>query len=355
MPLSSTKRALIVVAALAGIAVAGGLYYFHRTRSAFSGAASGRAPELLGQLPADAPVIAFADVEALRKMPSLPLAAALGLTAPGPQADRDYAEFVRGTGFDYTRDLDRAAIALWPASLDTTPTGTSQDRALAIADGRFDQGKIRAYALRTGKSTTRDGHEVFEVPGAPPIAFEFLSPTRLAIASGPGAAELLALPAEAPRDPATQARIDRVAGAPLFAVARTDKLPPSFYASLHNAPQFDHLIRSIRGLTLAGKPEGSELVVALDAECDSAIHSGEITTLLDGLRMFGSMALSDPKSRNQMTSQEAALMVALINQIKVAHDDRWVRLTIAVTPEMLGAPGSSAGSAADSRVPATRR
>ena len=63
---------------------------------------------------------------------------------PTPNEDPDYLEFVRSTGFDYTRDLDRVAIAIFP----TTPLPT----VVTFAEGRFDQQKIIAYALRTGKA-----------------------------------------------------------------------------------------------------------------------------------------------------------------------------------------------------------
>ena len=100
--------------------------------------------------------MAYIDAANLRKLQNSPLAAALGLASPGPQADRDYANFVRDTGFDYTRDLDHAAIAIWPASFGTPDNVLGEDRVLAIADGRFDQQKIRAYALHTGKEIVAD-------------------------------------------------------------------------------------------------------------------------------------------------------------------------------------------------------
>ena len=55
------------------------------------------------------------------------------------------------------------------------------------------------------------------------------------------------------RDPAMQSRIHRVAGAPMFAVARTDRLPPSIYAPLHNSPQLEQIARSVQAITLAGQ------------------------------------------------------------------------------------------------------
>src|ERR1700719_396593 len=244
-------------------------------------------PGLLSELPADAPAVAYADVAALRALKNSPLAGLLGLTSPGPEADQEYKEFVRQTGFDYTRDLDKAAIAFWPHSFAVEPgNGIGENRVLAIADGRCDQQKIKAYALRTGKILPSTNPPVYEVPGNPTVSFQFLSPTRIAIASG------------------INARLNRVAGAPIFAVARTENLPQSFYANFANAPQLEKLARSVRGLSLAGKPAGNDTAAALDAECDSVKSAFEISTLLDGFRMVGSMALSDPKALQQMTKEQ---------------------------------------------------
>jgi len=301
-------------------------------------------PDLLSELPADAPAVAYVDVAALRALKNSPLGGLLDLTSPGPDADREYAEFVRQTGFDYTRDLDKAAIAFWPHSFAVEPgNGIGENRVLAVADGRFNQQKIKAYALRTGKIVPSSNPPVYEVPGNPTVSFQFLSATRIAIASGDNARHLLAQSlSPSPRDPVMKARLNRVAGAPIFAVARTDNLPQSFYANFANAPQLEKLARSVRGLSLAGKPAGNDIAAALDAECDSVKSAFEISTLLDGFRMVGSMALSDPKALKQRTKEQAAFVQALIRQLNITRQDRWVRLRLDITPAMLGEqhPGS---------------
>jgi hypothetical protein len=349
VPTSSTKRAWIIVAILfLLIVVALGIYYYrqHGPLPALPGVTNnpGPPPDILSQLPANAPVIGYIDAAALRKLRNSPLAAVLGLTSPGPDADRDYAEFVRDTGFDYTRDLDHAALAFWPASFGTADNAFGEDRVLAIADGRFDKQKIEAYALRTGKVSVRGAQSVYEVPGNPPVSLEFLSPTRIVLAGGRNATDLIASMASSgtpARDSAVQSRIKRVAGAPIFALARTDQLPTGFYANFKNSPQLEHLARSIRSMTLAGQPAGNNVNLALDAECDSMKNAFEISTLLDTFRMVGSMALHDPKMRGQMTKQQAAFLAALLTQTKIAHQDKWVRLSLQITPEMLGAPRTS--------------
>jgi hypothetical protein len=48
------------------------------------------------------------------------------------------------------------------------------------------------------------------------------------------------------------------------------------------------------------------------------------------------MALSDPKALKQMTKEQAAFVQALIRQLNITRQDRWVRLRLDITPEMLG-------------------
>jgi hypothetical protein len=339
MPLSAAKRAWIAIGALICLAAAAACIYLYRVRRPLAPPSVGLTPELLSLLPADAPVIGFADVAALRRLPNSLLSAALGLTQTGPRGDRDYLVFVRDTGFDYTRDLDAAAIAYWPADFTTPSRSAGENRYLVIANGRFDRQKIQAYALHSGGTATRDAQEAYTIPGDPQVSFQFLSPTRIVLASGKDSELLVRRARPGPLDPAIQARIARVAGAPVFAVARTDDLPSSFYANFQNAPQFVALLRNIRGLTLAGQPTaaGDLIKLSLDAECDSMKSALEISAVLDALRMAGTIALSDPKTRHQMSREQAAYLASLVRDVKISPQNRWVRLNLDVTPQMLGA------------------
>jgi hypothetical protein len=348
MALSSTKRALIAVAIIVCVAALACAIYIHRARQPLPElpVASNRpAPGVLDELPADAPAITFIDVAALRKLQNSPLAGLIGLTGTAPsqssgeQMDPDYAQFVHGTGFDYTRDLDQAAVAFWPSDLSPNANAAGDNPALAIADGRFDQRKIVSYALRVGgRGENAKGRTRYIVPGKPTVAFEFLSPTRIAIASGKHAADLLNLPVQSTPSPDMQTRIKRVSGAPIFGVARTDRLPASFYAAFKNSPQLEHLVRGIQGLTLSGQPDEDRIHVVLDADCDSMTNAFEISTLLDGFRLIGTMSLSDPNFRRQaqMTPQQAAFLEALVKQAQVSHQGRSVRIKLDITPAMLG-------------------
>jgi hypothetical protein len=336
VPTSSTKRAWITIAVLIGAAVAVAAIYLYRLGGPLAGLRAGSTPDILSQLPPEAPAIAYIDVAGLRRFQDSPLATVLGLSHTDPHADQDYRNFVRDTGFDYTRDLDHAAIAFWPSNLLATGGGSSENLVVAIGDGRFDQQKIKAYALRSGKLVTRGTQTLYEVPGSPPVEFEFVSPSRILLASGAGAEGLLATSNSSGRDREMQTGIDRVAGSPIFAVVRTDNLPASFYNNLKSAPQFEALARSVKGLTLAGQPDGNLIHVTLDAECNSMKNALELATLLDGFRIVGSMALADPKTRRQLTAEQFSLLEALIDRAKITHQDRWVRLTVDITAAMLG-------------------
>ena len=331
----SKIRSPILLAATATLVVAGLTAYAYRAWHRAPPATAALAPNILGLLPPQAPAIAYIDVAGLRRLQNSPLAAILGLTQADPQPDPDYESFVRDTGFDYTRDLDKAAIAFWPA---ISPSGQlGENSIVAIADGRFDEPKIKAYALRTGKIARRAAGSIYEVPGDPLVSFEFLSPTRIALASGPNAENLLPGLTLSHLDPLIQSRVNRVAGEPVFAVARTDNPPPQFYDALRGSPQFQRLAHSIQSLALAGQPESDHIHLTLDAECDSTKNAIELATLLDSLRIFGPLALADPKTRRQMTPAQLSLLETLIKKTEISHEDRIARLSLDLTPAMLGA------------------
>ena len=338
MPISRAQRVLLAIAALVCAAAAVAAVYLYRSR--YSASVGAPLPALVTELPAGAPAVAYIDVVALRGLKDSPLASLLGLATSGPDEDREYQEFVRNTGFDYSRDLDRAALAYWPAKEQpkTKSPASAQNQnneILAIADGRFDQAKIKAYALRSGTVVTRGKHSLYEVPGDPPVTFEFLSSTRVALASGSNA-EAHVLATDSPGlDPVVQTLVNHVGGVPFFAVARADALPEAVYASIGQSSQIGGLAKSIQGVTLAGRPDAANLELALDARCDSMASALQISALLGGFRVFGSLAMSDPKTKSQMTKEQAALLSALLAQVQIRQQENWVRITLEVTPQML--------------------
>jgi hypothetical protein len=338
MPLSRPRNLLLAIAALCAIAIVGGmcLYHSHYTPPA------GEFPDLVGKLPAGAPAAAYINVSDLRKLKDSPLARLLGMATSGPQTDQAYEDFVHNTGFDYAHDLDQAALAFWPSQANSqanspaSPSTHSDDGdTLAIADGRFDRQKIQAYALRTGVLITSGKHSFYRVPGDPPVVFEFLSATRVALASGPNA-EARLLSTDSPGlDLSIRALVNHVGGSPFFAVARADVVSPMIYASIGKSPEISAMAKNIQGLTLAGQPSSDSIDLALDAECDSIASALQVSTLLDGLRIFGSLALSDPKTKGRMTKEQVKLAEELLAQVKIHQQENWVRISLSVSPSML--------------------
>jgi hypothetical protein len=331
--LSSGQRAWIAVVVLVGFVVAGAAVFFLNLHRPAPAVVSGPLPDLLSQLPGDAPVIAFVDMAALR---ATEFAAGIESLAPQAKEDPDYREFVRATGFDYARDLDRAAIAAWPSPDERQ----GPNKILAVADGHFDRKKISGYALRFGRSAGKADRQVFEIPGdsrTGPVSFTFLAPSRIALASAVNVENALAHPSVPPFDPARQARMARVAGAPIFAMARADNLPEQLQLNFGNFDQLRKLLEGIRAIAAAGRPQGQNFEVAADADCDSAMHALQLATLLDGLRVFGRAALSDPKTRGQMAREQVALLETLLRTASVSHDGHWVRINLEITQAMLPA------------------
>jgi hypothetical protein len=127
---------------------------------------------LFRRLPAEHLVLAYLDVEQLRRAPAL-----APLLKSRVEPDADYAAFVKQTGFDYERDLDAAAICYL------------SDRVYILARGRFAEERLRKYAEAQGGSCAGPGlRQPCRVPASRPglhVSFYLLSPDHLAIATAP--------------------------------------------------------------------------------------------------------------------------------------------------------------------------
>jgi hypothetical protein len=283
---------------------------------------------LVYKLPPGSAAVVFADVARLR---ASSFANELGALAPSSKQDPQYTEFVRDTGFDYSRDLDRVALALWPQSAPTS--------VVALADGKFDANKIKAYALQTGKKIRSSGHEIYEVPEQDSkrvIRFSFLSPSRIVLADGPALEKVLSVHSANRMDPAMISRVSQVSGAAIFAVARTQDLAQDIGIDASRSAQLARMLKSVRNITVAGQPVANNFNLSADAECDSSFDALELMTLLDGLRWMGRAALADPRTQQQIGPQWAALD-SLLKAAALTHDRQFIRLRVQLTQKMLAA------------------
>jgi hypothetical protein len=286
------------------------------------------APDLLAALPAGAPTLVYVDLAAVR-------ASAFYQHRPdkGPLAvpNQDYADFVRSTGFDFEKDLDRVVVASWPAS------GKEQRKNVVIADGRFDRAKIRDYAMRTGKLDHQQGHDVFLFPVGDRTGFNsvtFLDDHRIAIVAGPSIAPVLAGHGDdSAADPARE-RAARLDGAAAFAITRVPPIPDNFTQGGAASAQLASLARSVQWVTLAARPEGDDLRISLEGECDNSTDALQLKSALELLRMFGRAGLESPKTRQSMDPAALAVVQTLLSNAEVTQAAERVRILVELTPDI---------------------
>jgi hypothetical protein len=325
------KNTFQIGTAIAGCAIlAGTLFYLSFFRGRIANASP--VPELLSALPAGAPTLVYVDLAAVR-------ASSFYQHRPdkGPLAipNKDYSEFVRSTGFDFEKDLDGVVIASWP-----TPSDKEPRKSVAIAEGRFDRAKIRDYARRNGKLEQQQGHEVFLFPSGDQKGWNsvtFLNDHRLALVAGTSVAILFAAhPDNHAADPAREhaARLD---GAAAFAVTNVPPLPDNAGVSgVQGAAsaQLMSLARSVQWITLAARPEGDNLRVSLEGECDNSSDARQIQSILEVMRMFGRAGLESPKTSQSMDPATLSTLQTLLSNAEVTQAAERVRILIEVTPEV---------------------
>jgi len=245
---------------------------------------------------------------------------------------------MQATGFDYERDLDRVAFAV---------TRTTRGAAfLVVADGRFDQGKIEAYARRFGKSEVRNGSTVFSIApgeGAQPLFFTFLRKGRMAWSNDSSAAAFVWQ-----RDPFEaewRERYLRLAGTPLFAVLRQDAGAASALAEQapggFRSPQLAALLAQLQWISIAAKPDGNLLRVVAEGECESDTTIRQLSEILSGIVVLAQAGLNGTDTRNKLDPQLREGYVELLKSAEVEKVDRGssksVRLVFDVTPKLLDA------------------
>jgi hypothetical protein len=319
--------------------------------------------EVLTLMPTDASAVLFADFDELRRAPFI---AQLYAWAPKPQADADYAQFVKETGFDYERDLDRVAIAAEKRGQDSV--------VFAIVDGKFDRQKISAFAKKDGTALKTRGREIFSVPvggTSNKISFEFLRDDRIALTYDSNLAIFLEAK-KRPEDVAEwRARFERLAGSPVFAVIRQDAaLAASLAAQApggFRSPQLSTLLDQLQWLTLAGKPENDRLRVVAEGECTAEATARQLADVLNGVVILAEGGLNDARTRQQLDPTLREAYLELLKSADVSKIDRGdsksVRLVFDITPAFLEAANKATPVVPDSaqskppirKVPSTRK
>lgn len=329
--LTETIVAVIVVGAI--------LFYAHQRWGS-----SGSSPrdDVLAQMPAAASTVLYVDLDALRQSPFL---AELYKWAPQPKADPDYAQFLQSTGFNYESDLNRVSIAFMQHGQDTA--------LFAVADGRFDRKKIAAYASQTGTRETRGGKEIFSVPlngGTRRITFTFLRNDRIALTNGASLESSVSQPQADSDAQAWRERFRRLAGSPVFAIARQDAGAGAALSTQApgglRSPQLSALIDQLQWITIAAKPEADNLRVVLEGEGVAEALTRQLSDVINGLLVLAQAGLHDQKMRQQLQPEVREAYLEMLKSTDVSQIDRGetksVRLIFDLTPKFLEAARTAA-------------
>jgi hypothetical protein len=321
-----TKEFRIGTGLAACALLAGALFYLSSLRGKTANASP--APEILSALPAGAPTLIYLDLAAVR---ASSFYSHRPDKSPIAVPNQEYADFVSSTGFDFEKDLDRVAIASWPAS------GDEQRKNVVIAEGRFDRAKIRDYAVREGKIDHEQGHDVFLFPAKDRMGFSsvtFLDEHRIAIVAGESIAPLLAGHGDNPAADPARERAARLDGAAAFAITRVPPVPNNFAAGGAQSTQLASLARSVQWITLAARPEGDNLRISLEGECDNNTDALQLKSALEILRMFGRAGLDSPKTRQSMDPAALAMLQTLLTNAEVTQAAERVRILVEITPDV---------------------
>jgi hypothetical protein len=358
------RKTVLIGGGLMVFVVAGALLVFSGFRRGDPGDDSA-APELLSEVPAGAPTLVYADLAAIR-------ASAFYQQRPdhGPIAlpDKDYADFVQSTGFDFEKDLDRVVIASWPAGM-----AAEKKQTMLIADGRFDRKKIHDYALRKGKLDRQAGRDVFLFPRSSPSlgnalagngpaggaatgnaagenrsgsdqdswnSVTFLNDHRIAIIEGASIAPLAGHAENAGGGDEARERAARVGGAAMFAITRVPAIPENYSPGGMQSEQLLNLARSIQWITLAARPEGNDLRVSLEGECQSATDARKLQAALELFRLIGRAGLESANTQKSMDPATLAVLESMLKSADVSASAERVRILVEVTPDVLKLGGA---------------
>jgi hypothetical protein len=332
---SAVNKRLSIISSAVLLLLAAVAFYAYQQ---WSGGESSARQNMLALMPTEATAVLYANFAELRQSP---FAGELYAWVPRPQqVDADYARFLRDTGFDYERDLNQVAIAALQRGQDTI--------LFAVADGRFDQKRIIAYASQSGTLENRNGRQIFSVAvsGAPnKISFTFLRKNRIALTNDAGLAALLAESPQGEDARQWRQRFERLAGSPVFAVIRQDGNTGSALAARSpgglQSPQLSALLNQLQWITLAGKPEGDLLRVVTEGECPVDATARQLSDLLNGVLVLAQVGLNGPKTRQQLDPQTREAYLEILKGAEVSRLDRGetksVRLIFDVTPKFLAA------------------
>ena len=89
----------------------------------------------------------------------------------------------------------------------------------------------------------------------------------------------------------------------MFIITRVPPIPENFSPGGAQSAQLLNVARSVQWITLAARPEGNDLRVSLEGECQSAMQARQLQAALELLRLIARAGLESPKTKAVHGSQ----------------------------------------------------
>lgn len=237
---------------------------------------------LFGYLPADQALHLYLDAGGVRSSEAM-----RALFGAERREAEEYSRFVEGTGFNYLTDLDAAALSM------------SEDRIYLVAQGRFNEARVRTYLNQQGAGCDeplRSRPCAIEAsrPGRM-LSFQLLDDDLLAMANAPerdAVSRLAAGPSPDARGFAALAQSFMEGGGLLWVTVD----PPSLERAMQDPPAGTlNLMLFARALELAERGyfgiesgENASLVLILSGTCSSEEKAEKLGEMLSSLnRLIG--------------------------------------------------------------------
>jgi hypothetical protein len=90
----------------------------------------------------------------------------------------------------------------------------------------------------------------------------------------------------------------------------------------------------VQWVTFAARPEGDNLRVSLEGECNNATDAVQVKTALELARMFGRAGLDSAKNKQSMDPAALAMLQTLLTSAEVTQAAERVRILVEVTPDV---------------------
>lgn len=282
--------------------------------------------EELAYVPAEATLVAYADVQAIMNSELRKHVKALV-----PTEGRGQNEFREETGIDLENDVDRVVAAVGPHAAAATggdDGGKAREMSVAIVSGRFDVARIEGAARQRG-ATVADYKGVRIVTSTHDNgrtgAVAFIKPGTVLVGSDQSVKQAIDDRSAGRGIGSNTAMMQRIgeakAGANAWAVGRVDRMPMHGSVNLPNG--LSSQLPALEWFTASGHFNGG-VTATLRTEARDELAARNLRDVIQGVVAFG-----------RLQAGQRPEMGALLNSLQLGGAGKTVTLSFAVPGELL--------------------